>query len=203
MICRVFDGVFDSLYLYEFFYSTIQVMPVNITNIANRSTMPYGHKGSHTLLGHTILKRSSINKIDDIDTNYYPQLYSMYELIEEFLGVNFYLSAITTNIQPTGCDGTTHSDAGPGEDDEYTILVMTNPEWKKEWGGQFQLIDPETANGNGDVVIEEHDYVPGRIILLPSPHPHRGLGPKEKYVYRSSIVFRVTPNFEKHLSLGA
>ena len=199
MICNVFDGVFDSLYLHEFYYSVIQHMPVNFTNVANRKTLPYGYKGSHTLLGGCVLKRSSMNKIDDIDFNYYPQFYSMYESIEQFLGMDFFLSAITTNIQPTGCDGTTHADADVGDDDEYTILVMTNPEWKNGWGGEFQLIDPETANGKGDIVIEEHEYVPGRIIFLPSPHPHRGLGPKEQYIYRSSVVFRVTTNFEKHL----
>lgn len=190
MICDVFDNVFDSLYLHETFVK-ISMMPVNFTNVANRKTKPYGYTGSHTLLGSTVFSRSSINCIDDIDMEYYPMFYNMFELITEHLDVNFYLSAITTNIQPTGCDGTTHTDSD--ENDEYTILVMTNPEWKQEWGGQFQLI------GESDSVIEEHEYVPGRVILLPSACPHRGLGPKEKYIYRSSVVFRVTPNFEKHL----
>ena len=191
MICDIFDNVFDSLYLHETF-AKISSMPVNFTNVANRKTKPYGYRGTHTLLGATVFSRSGINHIDYIDMEYYPIFYSMFELILDYMDVNFYLTAITTNIQPTGCDGTTHCDAENGENDEYTILVMTNPEWKKEWGGQFQLVD------ESGVVVEEHEYVPGRIILIPSAHPHRGLGPTEKYVYRSSVVFRVTPNFSKH-----
>lgn len=201
-ICNVFDGMFDSLYLYELFYNVIQPMPINFTNIANRTTSPYGHKGSHCLLGASVFRRTSINDIQEFDSQYYSHFYEMFELITGKLDVNFYLSAITTNVQPYGIDGTTHTDANEDEDDEYTILVMTNPEWKKEWGGQFQLIEPSTA-GKSNIVIEEHEYVPGRVLVIPSQHPHRGLSPTEKYIYRTSVVFRVSPNFEKYIPMGA
>ena len=201
-ICNVFDGLFDTLYLYEFFYNVMQPLPINFTNIANRSTSPYGFKGSHCLLGTTIFNRKSINDIGDFDEKYFHKFYEMFDIITNKLNMDFYLSAITTNTQPYGIDGTTHMDAGEDEDDEYTILVMTNPEWKKEWGGQFQLIDPSTA-GKSNRVIEEHEYVPGRVVIVPSNHPHRGLAPTEKYIYRTSVVFRVSPNFEKYIPYRA
>ena len=42
-------------------------------------------------------------------------------------------------------------------------------------------------------MVEDYDYVPGRIIAFECHHPHRGLGPKKEYpyVYRYSIAFRV------------
>jgi hypothetical protein len=198
MICDVFDNIFDSLYLHETF-AKISQMPVNFTNVANRKTRPYGYVGSHVLLGYSVFSRIGLNNITTCDEQHFSMFYEMYEMIESYLNHNFYLSAITTNVQPMGCDGTTHMDAEEDENDEYTILVMTNPEWKKEWGGQFQLIDKSTTLGKDGHVVEEHEYVPGRVILIPSSHPHRGLGPKEKYIYRTSVVFRVTPNFGKHI----
>ena len=120
----------------------------------------------------------------------------MYEMIENVIDEKVYLQNISVNIQPYGIDGTCHSDSN--YDDEFTILVMTNPEWKKN-GVQpsFQLLEKYDNNSR---VIEEHEYVPGRVLVIPSIHPHRGIAPTHPYVYRSSIVFRVTPNFARYCS---
>jgi len=197
MICDVFDNKFDPLYLHELYENTISRLPYNFTNIANRNTQPYGYSGSHRLIGCTIFSRTGINDIIDIDTENWNAFYEMFQMVEDIVDERFFLSAVSVNLQPYGIDGTCHADAGEGDDDEFTILVMTNPIWKKEWGsGAFQLLEKYDNNSK---VIEEHEYVPGRILIIPSPHPHRGLAPTEPYVYRTSVVFRVTPNFEKHI----
>ena len=197
MICEVYDDKFDSLYLHELFEHTIARLPYNFTNIANRNTFPYGFVGSHRLVGSNVFMRDGMNHIIHIDMENFEELYKMYEAIEGILKERFFLSNISVNLQAKGMDGTCHADAAQGDDDEYTILVMSNPVWEKEWGpASFQLLEKYDNNAR---VIEEHEYVPGRVLLIPSPHPHRGIAPIVPYVYRTSIVFRVTPNFEKHL----
>ena len=196
-LCDVFDDRFDSLFLHEFYENTVSRIPYNFTNIANRKTLPYGYTGSHRLIGCNIFHRHGINDISDINWEYYPAFQDLYQSVEDIVDERFFLSSISVNLQPYGIDGTCHADAEAGEDDEFTILVMTNPIWKKEWGpASFQLLEKYDNNAR---VIEEYEYVPGRILIIPSPHPHRGLAPIQPYVYRTSVVFRVTPNFDKHI----
>lgn len=198
-LCDVFDDKFDPLYLHEFYENTISTLPYNFTNIANRETKPYGHTGSHRLVGCNIFHRTGLNDINEIKWEYFPFFQHMYEMVEEIVNERFFWSSCAVNLQAKGMDGTCHADAGPDEEDEFTILVMTNPIWKKEWGpASFQLLEKYDNNAR---VIEEYEYVPGRILIIPSPHPHRGLAPIEPYVYRTSVVFRVTCDFEKHVPL--
>lgn len=182
MICQVIDGLFDQLYIHQV-DALIRDIPLSTNNIANRKTWPFGNEGSHRLLGQILFDRSSMNNIKILKPEC-ETFFKMFEVIENNLKAYFYLSQISLNVQHSGCDGTTHCDSPDPFD--HTILLMTNSVWEKEWGGQFQLIE-------NNEVIEEHEYVPGRVIVLPSKHPHRGLGPSQPYVYRSSVVFRVTP----------
>ena len=135
MICEVYDDIFDARYLHEFFDECYSRTGYNITNIANRKTQPYGNSGSHRLLGKQIFHRGNVNDIQDIDLDGYMKCMTMYNMIENIIGENFILQNISVNIQPYGIDGTCHCDSN--YDDEFTILVMTNPEWKKEWGPSF------------------------------------------------------------------
>lgn len=183
MICNVLDNFFDSLYLHQL-YSDIENIPVKADNIANRSTFPYGHKGSHKLFGTTLFDRVDMNRVRVLHSNVGP-FFDIFDRVQRQLQIRFFLHSIHLNIQHSGCNGTTHMDSD--WNDDYTILMMTNPEWNKEWGGQFQL-----TSLDGNEVIEEYDYVPGRIVILPSKHPHRGLGSTSPYIYRSSVVWRVT-----------
>ena len=41
--------------------------------------------------------------------------------------------------------------------------------------------------------VKDYEYVSGRIVILPSNIPHRGLGPTEPNQIRTSIVYRVRP----------
>ena len=182
MKCTVIDGLFDDLFLHEL-YLKINDLPLNTTNIANRTTWPYGHKGSHKLLGLLLFSRVGINRV----TNFHPQseiFFNILEVIERHLNQPLLLHELSLNVQHTHCDGSVHID---GDISEYSILLMTNPTWDKNWGGQFQL-----TNDDASEIIEEYEYVPGRIIIMPSNHPHRGLGPTEQYIYRTTVVFRVS-----------
>jgi hypothetical protein len=182
MKCTVIDGLFDELFLHEL-YLKINDIPLNTTNIANRRTWPYGLQGSHRLLGSLLFSRTGINRV----TEFHPEagrFFDIFETIERYLNQSFLLHEISLNVQHTNCDGSVHVD---GEVSEYSILLMTNPTWNPEWGGQFQLM-----NNSGTEVIEEYNYIPGRIIIMPSNHPHRGLGPTEQYIYRTTVVFRVS-----------
>ena len=42
-------------------------------------------------------------------------------------------------------------------------------------------------------VIEEHDYVPGRVIIFPGKYPHRGLAPLSPHIARYTTVYRIIP----------
>jgi hypothetical protein len=184
MICKVLDDIFDKMYLYQI-EGHVREIPLSSNNMANRKTWPFGMEGSHRLFGRKLFRRNGMNTVEEYDPKAEP-FFKILDKIESELSVYFFLHEISLNVQHTGCHGTTHSDSGDPND--ITLLMMTNAEWKKEWGGQFQL-----TSADGEDVFEEHEYVPGRIIVIPSNHPHRGLGPVEPYVYRSSIVWRVTP----------
>lgn len=184
MICKVIDDLFDGMYLYQI-DNHIREIPLYTNNIANRTTFPYEMKGSHRLMGSRLFQRKSLNEVSIYSDKAEP-FFNILQVIEKKLNAFFYLEEIALNVQHSGCDGTTHVDSPDPND--ITILMMTTPEWNKEWGGQFQLTSPD-----GETVIEEHEYVPGRVIIIPSKHPHRGLAASEPYVYRSSVVWRVTP----------
>ena len=105
---------------------------------------------------------------------------------------NYYLERIDINLQHSGCNGTLHIDSSPIDITAKTYMLMVNPVWEKEWGGKFQLYSEDKSK-----VLEEYDYVPGRIIIFPSNLPHRGFGAdiNYPYVYRYSIVFGVKDLF--------
>ena len=49
-------------------------------------------------------------------------------------------------------------------------------------------------------VIEEHEYIPGRVIIFPGDIFHRGLAPTVPYVYRYTTAYRVVMDQDKVLS---
>jgi hypothetical protein len=187
MICEVFDNWFDKRFVCELSDRiTHNLTDIKFNNIANINTWPYGNKGSHMLMGCTIFKRESLNRTSVLHEQA-PAFFNIFETIEKNLNIKYYLKDIAINIQHSGCNGTSHID---GMHEEQTIMLMSNSEWDTKWGGQFQVLNNDESS-----VIEEHDYVPGRLIIFPSHVPHRGLGPSEKYpyIYRHTVVFRVQP----------
>lgn len=182
MIAKVYDNLFSPA-----FVATTDEMvfnlPVSCTNEANGKRYPDGGGGTHRLFGENLFERSSVNTV----TNWSPKasvFFNMLRHIEEVTETTYYLSRIDLNLQHSFCDGSAHID---GDYSNSTIMYFSNCQWEKEWGGQFQILDGQHGN-----VIEEYEYVPGRVIIFPSNYWHRGLGPRHPYVYRYSIVWRVT-----------
>ena len=181
MIAHVIDDLFDLHYITSLEETILSSVPVYTTNIANSTSHPKGRKGgTHRLCGIDIYSRSSPNRVDSLHPKA-SEFFDVFEIIEQEFTCPILLHRIDLNLQFYGMDGSSHLDSH-----EYTIMLMNNSEWRPEWGGQFQLLDDQ---GN---VIEEHSYVPGRVIMFPSNIPHRGLAPLVKSVFRYSTVFRVT-----------
>lgn len=190
MICQVFDNKFDQEYLHEIFSILEKDLSYHANNVTNPTTWPYGKTGTHRLFGCSIFHRQSNNRIDYLDNQNAPKFFDMFEFLCHLFHKNYkdvYLQRIDVNLQHSGCDGTSHLDCPPWDMDSMTVMVFPNPVWEKDWGGKFQIFSE-----NGEDLLEEHDYVPGRVIVFPSRLPHRGLGPTKEYVYRYSIVFGVS-----------
>lgn len=182
MITQIIDNFFDEKFLLEFF-ETVENLQYSANNIANKKTWPYGSIGTHKLLGCNIFKRHDVNRILNLH-NKSEVFFNVFDALQTYLQKSFYLSSIDINCQHSGCDGTFHRDSASGT---ITMMMFPNPKWEKEWGGEFEIFSEETNK-----VIEIYDYIPGRILIFPSNVLHRGLGPKKEYVYRYSVVFRLS-----------
>jgi len=184
VIGHVIDDLFDLSFITSLEDILLDKVPVISTNIANPKSFPMCRKGDHRFFGKEIFSRTNINRIDSLHEQA-EKFFDAFEIIEQnVFDVSIYLKRIDVNLQYYGMDGSTHVDA---TDNELTVMLMNNSQWKPEWGGQFQLVD-------GDTVVEEHEYVPGRVIIFPGNHPHRGLAPKVPSIFRYTTVFRIIPN---------
>lgn len=174
---KVYDDLLDDRFILDIDEETNNY-PWRLNNIANRKSWPYGKKGSHLIWGVIFKPNGQLQTPKNL-----LDLYSF--LNSSFLKDKYNLNAIILNGQSLGQEGTTHVD-GTKDDDGYTLMVFINYKWKKEWGGEFQLID------ENEKVIKSIEYIPGRIIFFKGDIPHRGLAPKEPYVVRKSLVYRLT-----------
>ena len=163
--------------------------PVYTTNVANPTSFPHGREGSHRLMGVDIFAREGLNRVTLLHDQA-EKFFNAFEILEEeVFKVPIYLRRIDVNLQYQGQNGTSHCDGT--NHDEYTVMVMNNTKWKPEWGGQFQMLDEDGK------LLEEHDYIPGRVVIFPGWISHRGLAPLVPYVYRFTTVFRVVMEQEK------
>ena len=181
MIAYVIDDLFDIQYLADLEHTILEI-PVKSTNVGNPTSFPNNRIGSHRLFGECIFDRDGLNRVETLHKES-SKFFDTFAIIEqEVFNSSLFLRRMDFNLQYYGQDGTTHVDGT--EENEWTIMLMTNTKWKSEWGGQFQLLD-------GDKVVEQHDYVPGRLLIFPGQVPHRGLAPLDRYAYRYTLVFRV------------
>lgn len=77
-------------------------------------------------------------------------------------------------------DGTLHSDVPTGKGvgkDLYTLLYMPN------------FINTDVI-GNFEFMRNPVEYVPGRLVMFPSIHTHRGLAPKNKSDLRITLAWK-------------
>ena len=173
MISHIIDDLFDKDFINHLYQLMIHEVPVTANNVAN----------SHRLFGTNIFARSGINRVDYLHDKA-EKFFDAFDIIEDQFSTPIYLKRIDVNLQFINMNGSTHTDA---VDEELTVILMNNSEWKPEWGGKFQLMDWR------DNVIEEHDYVPGRVIIFPGKHPHRGLAPIVPNTPRYTTVYRIIP----------
>ena len=177
--CKVIDNLFDELFIQEI-SRRVSNIPVSPNNVAGERTYPYGLKGSSLIFGSTLFDRKSVNHINVLEPAakiFFPIL----EKIENHLETKFYCKSIFLNVQCIGQDGAEHADSE--NKDDLTILQFTTANWKSDCGGEFELCNPK----------EVYDYVPGRIIVVPSHIPHRALAPTDSSLIRTSIAYRVKP----------
>jgi hypothetical protein len=181
VIAHVIDDLFDMQFLADL-EDTILETPVYSTNVANPASFPHGRTGSHRLFGADIFVRHGLNRVETLhkEANKFFDAFAIIE--QEVFNCPIFLRRIDLNLQYYGQDGSAHTDGV--EDNDWTIMIMSNTKWKPEWGGQFQLLE-------GDKVVEQHDYVPGRLVIFPGNVLHRGLAPLDRYAYRYTTVFRV------------
>ena len=185
------DDLFDLSFITSLEDTLLDKVPVISTNIANPKSWPTSRTGDHRFFGKAIFSRTGINRIDCLHEQA-EKFFDAFEIIEEHVfDVPIYLRRIDVNLQYYGMDGSTHIDA---KDNELTVMLMNNSQWKPEWGGQFQML---SSDGN---VIEEHEYIPGRVIIFPGDVSHRGLAPIVPYVYRYTTAYRVVMDPDKVLS---
>ena len=189
MNAHVIDDIYDMSFLAEWEEILLDDCPVYTTNVANPTSFPHGREGSHRLMGVDIFAREGLNRVTLLHDQA-EKFFNAFEILEEeVFKVPIYLRRIDVNLQYQGQDGTSHCDGT--NHDEYTVMVMNNTKWKPEWGGQFQMLDEHGT------ILEEHDYIPGRVVVFPGWIRHRGLAPLVPYVYRFTTVFRVIMEQEK------
>jgi hypothetical protein len=187
MLCEVYDNIFPKQFIIDL-DNKIKNIPLETSNISGaKDTRDRGIVGNHRLFGLCVFYRLGINRVNKLHEES-EIFFDALEMIENSLGRKYYVEGIHINLQHSGCDGSPHIDSSSQY--EKTIMIMSTCYWEKEWGGQFQL-----TNEDGTNIIEEHEYVPGRVLVIPSSHIHRGLGPKINYpyIYRTTVVFRTKP----------
>ena len=182
MIAHVIDDLFDHAFITSLEETILDSVPVYSTNVANSTSYPKGRNGgTHRFFGIDIFSRSSRNRVDSLHPKA-SKFFDVFDVIEKEFAHTILLHRIDLNLQFYGMDGSPHID-----ECQYTIMLMNNSQWNSEWGGQFQILSDDQQT-----VVEEYDYVPGRVLMFPSNVYHRGLAPLVKDVYRYSTVFRVT-----------
>ena len=180
---EIIDDLFDERYIHNLFPMVTEKLPFTAGNTANRSRFPYGESSTHKLFGCKIFERASLNRISYLNMDYATDFFDIFEAIQLRMQKEFYLDYINVNCQHQFCEGSFHTD---GDSDQKTIMLMLNPTWKQEWGGAFEIQDP-FAKGT-----QVFNYVPGRVIVFPSHLKHRGHAPTKEYLYRYTVVFRVS-----------
>jgi hypothetical protein len=113
-----------------------------------------------------------------------PEVYQLLVLgvLEEF-GIQPQLNEIMINGQQNNHWVDYHKDCDC--DAGISFVYHSNHEWKSEWGGTTEYIDPSTGK---PVHI---DYKPGRLIVMKGNLTHRGNPPSEMYRgLRTSVIIK-------------
>lgn len=94
---------------------------------------------------------------------------------------------INCNGQTIGQNGGIHRDIWDSNFPNYSLMIMINNKWEKEWGGQFEIMESKDPNSKIAKTIE---YKPGRVVFFDGSFPHRGMSPIVPSLLRKTIVLK-------------
>ena len=153
----------------------------SLNNNANRHSFPYNKKGSHLIWGSGF-------PLDKVPPNIFNLGNFLLTEIKNVLHLDYSIHKIQLNGQSMGQNGTVHIDSLVNSN-ERTLMVFINYKWKKEWGGEFQLLKEYSDKSE---IIKSIEYISGRVLLFDGSIPHRGLGPLVPNGFRKSLIYRLS-----------
>jgi len=89
--------------------------------------------------------------------------------IMRYLKIQLSLIKIHFNAQTSFQETAFHTDFD--DDNVWTVILFSEPEWNIEWGGEFVVFDRTTNRYN------YVPYIPNSAVLIPSNWEHKGTSP--------------------------
>lgn len=179
----IIDNFYSDLFLTKLFYETIIHTKLTPSFSNNRYGYPNYLEYHDLLLGAVLFDRKlKFNNFINNYDNSFPVYHSLFKALEDQILGKTYLLTAQLNLQMIGMDCDIHRDSD--NDEDYTCLIMANPKWGPDYGGELEFYDNERN------LIQTIDYVPGRVVVFQSKTHHKGRFPNLKGVPRYVIVFR-------------
>lgn len=181
----VWDGLIEDLFLHQLDFDTSLLEYTFDVSGGGAMTYPYDLNRGYRIWGRRIFQR---NSEDSIHNRFTDEMYGLWRhLSTRLLNDQYTLQSAHINGQTLGMDGGIHKDVD--QPNPYTLMVFINHKWEKQWGGEFQILDGEEPDSK---VLKTIEYVPGRVIFFNGELWHRALAPKENFIFRRSLVFKLS-----------
>jgi len=173
---KIHDGVFDKKWVDDLAYHLSTNVSWIADNIAGRNSWPYGHHGTHRLMGRTFYRYKNRKDV----TIYQKECFEDLTKAIEHLNPNFELVEIFANMQFMGMNGSFHKDSNNGDPNyKVYIMMLTCDNLPNEYiAGEFIVKDGETV-----------PFKQGRIIELTGDVIHKGMAFNIPNTPRFSIKF--------------
>ena len=173
---KIHDDVFDKKWIDDLAFHLSTNVSWIADNIAGRNTWPYGHQGTHRLMGRFFYKYNDWKDIIIYQKDCFKDLANAIE----HLNPNLELREIFANIQFMGMNGSFHVDGDNG-DPNYKIYIM-----------MLTCDNLPNENIGGEFIVKDGDVVPfkqGRIIEFAGDIIHKGMAFNIPNTPRFSIKF--------------
>ena len=194
---KVYDELFDKIFLTELSLWLLQDCRFIASNIANGHTVPYGLEGTHRFLGSCIYRNN-----DGTAAKYWEYTHKEYipvrtnegapwhstERISDFFNLflgfqritekKILLQSIDANLQFMGMDGTWHTD-GDEKQTAFILMLAYHDIASETMGGEFH------HKPSGEII----PFKQGRLIEISGPEEHKAVAFNVPYIPRFSIKF--------------
>jgi len=171
---KISDDLLDKRFVDELYYDLLN-SPWYANNIANRTSFPYGEKGTHLLMSNDIYLRQ--NNYTAHTSNLTPKFISLFEHLCKCFDVNLYLKQICANLQFYGQDGTFHCDGNSKH--LVFILMLCNENLPNNPSGEFINKDQN----------KKVSFKHGRVFMFNAAELHRANAFNKKYIPRITVKF--------------